>query len=184
MSKQIISQVLGQLTQDDNFEDWWKIDNVSVPFFDNKNVQFTFMDVDPTADTTFIDEADKALRNFLNLTTEYRNTYSELVYKNCTDILDELGYDTVNPDLANLKDPNGIWRFVNPSGIYVSRRHRRDMDIYLAVSCGCDWEEEHGLQLVFKQGKKLTRISGHDGHITEADAYNIPDEEDEMLSKF
>jgi hypothetical protein len=95
-----------------------------------------------------------------------------------------LGYDTVTPDLSNLKDPNGIWDFVNPSGIYISRRHRRDMDVYLAISCGCDWEEEHGLQLVFKQGKKLTRISGHDGHITEADAYDIPDEQDELLSRF
>jgi hypothetical protein len=85
MSKQIRSQVLGQLTQDDNFEDWWKIDNVSVPFFDNKPVQFIFMDVDPTTDITFIEEADKAFRNFLNLTTEDRNIYSELVYKNCAD---------------------------------------------------------------------------------------------------
>ena len=145
---------------------------------------FTFMDVDPTLDTIFISEADTAIRNFLNLATSDRDDYSELIYKNCTDALDTLGDDDANPDLANLNDPNEIWRFVNPSGIYISRRHRRETDIYLAVSCGCEWEEEHGLQLVFKQGKKLTRVSGHDGHIIEADAYDIPDEEDELLSKF
>lgn len=53
----------------------------------------------------------------------------------------------------------------------------------LPSTCGCEWEEEHGLQLVFKEGKKLTRISGYDGHITAADAYDIPDEQDELLSK-
>ena len=170
--------------QEDNFADWWKSAAVEIPFFDNRKVSFTFMDVDPMADTTFIEEADLALRNFLNLTTADRDIYSELVYKNCTDTLDELGYDSVNEDLANLNSPKGIWNFVKPSGIFVSRRHRRDQDIYLAVSCGCDWEEEHGLQLVFKQGKQLTRISGHDGHITDADAYDKPDEEDELLFNY
>jgi len=52
------------------------------------------------------------------------------------------------------------------------------------VACECDWEPEHGLQLVFRQGRKLTRISAQDGHLTEADAYDKPDEEDELLSKF
>ncbi|MEP4534756.1 MAG: hypothetical protein ABJ004_16815 [Cyclobacteriaceae bacterium] len=27
-----------------------------------------------------------------------------------------------------------------------------------------DWGEEHGLQLIFKNGERLTRASGHDGH--------------------
>jgi hypothetical protein len=184
MSKQITSQVLGQLTQDENLDDWWKIENITIPFFDNKQIQITFMDCGPEADIEFIVEADEALRSFLNLTMANRNSYSEIVHKNCTDTLDELGYDTVSPELANLTNPNDIWRFVNPSGIYVTRRHRRDMNIYISVSCSCNWEEEHGLQLVFRQGKKMTRISGHDGHVTEADAYDRPDEEDELLSKF
>jgi hypothetical protein len=32
----------------------------------------------------------------------------------------------------------------------------------LVISCECDREEEHGLQLVFKDGATLTRASGHD----------------------
>lgn len=74
--------------------------------------------------------------------------------------------------------------FVQPNQIYISRRHRRDKDVYIQVSCSCDWEQEHGLQLVFRQGKKITRISDEDGHLTEADAYDKPDSDDELLSKF
>ena len=66
----------------------------------------------------------------------------------------------------------------------MSRRAYQEQDIYVQVACECDWEQEHGLQLVFRQGKKLTRISDNDGHLTEADAYGKPDEEDELLSKF
>jgi hypothetical protein len=73
---------------------------------------------------------------------------------------------------------------VHPSEIYVTRRPKNDQDIYIQIACECDWEEEHGLQLVFRQGKKLTRVSSQDGHITEADAYGRPDEEDELLSQF
>ena len=52
------------------------------------------------------------------------------------------------------------------------------------MACECEWEQEHGLQLVFRQGKKLTRVSDQDGHLTKADAYGIPDNEDKLLSAF
>jgi hypothetical protein len=92
--------------------------------------------------------------------------------------------NNIQAQLDNFQNINEIWTLVNPSEIYLNRRDRKDKDIYLVVSCGCDWEEEHGLQLVFRQGKKLTRISGHDGHITESDAYDTPDDEDLLLSSF
>jgi hypothetical protein len=56
--------------------------------------------------------------------------------------------------------------------------------MYVQIACQCDWEQEHELQLVFRQGRKLTRISYFDGHLTESDAYGKPDEEDELLSGF
>jgi hypothetical protein len=98
--------------------------------------------------------------------------------------MDDVVYDGIDPALAEMTEKNEIWNFVYPSDIYVSKRHRRDEDIYIAVSCRCGWDDEHGLQLVFRQGKKITRVSDEDGHLTEADAYDKPDEEDELLSKF
>jgi hypothetical protein len=80
-----------------------------------------------------------------------------------------------------IKDKNEIWNFVYPSDIFVSRRHRRDKDIYITLACECEWNKEHGLQFVFRQGKKLTRISNQDGHLTEADAYDKPDSKDKLL---
>ncbi|KFC22836.1 DUF6985 domain-containing protein [Chryseobacterium sp. FH1] len=184
MKKEIISQIIGQLKQDDNFPDWWKSEEISIPFFENEKLTITFMDFEPEHDKTFIEEADQALRNFLALKTDDRNSISELAYKNCMDFLEAVEYDEDDEPLRQINNKNEIWNFIHPSEIYVTRRHYKDQDIYVFIACECDWEQEHGLQLVFRQGKKLTRISDQDGHLTEADAYDKPDEQDELLSKF
>ena len=184
MAKHIESKVIGQLEQDETSSDWWVSSDVKIPFFDNEEFQITFMDFEPKKDKTFIEEADKALTNFFKLAGKDRNAISELVYKNCMDFLDSTELEEGDEEFRQITDKNEIWNFVNPTEIYVTRRDRRDKDIYVQVACECDWEEEHGLQLVFRQGRKLTRISDQDGHLTEADAYDIPDSKDKLLSQF
>jgi hypothetical protein len=184
MSYQITSQVLGQLTQDDQFSDWWKSKAFEIPFFDNTELTIIFTDFEPDSDTTFLQEAEQALTNFFKLNLADRNSISELAYKNCTDFLDAVEFDDADQSLREISDKNEIWKFIHPSEIYVTRRPYKEQDMYVQVVCECDWEQEHGLQLVFRQGKKLTRISNQDGHLTEADAYGKSDEEDELLSKF
>ncbi|MBA4241774.1 MAG: hypothetical protein C0448_13695 [Sphingobacteriaceae bacterium] len=184
MSNEITSKIIGLLKQEESFPDWWKSDEITIPFFDNKKLTVTFMDCEPEHDKTFIEEADNALINFLNLTNDNRKSISDLAYKNFMDFLDAVDFDDVDESLRQIKDRNEIWNFIHPSEIYVTRRPYKEQDIYVMIACECDWEKEHGLQLIFRQGKKLTRISDQDGHITEADAYGKPDEEDELLAKF
>lgn len=184
MNKEIISKIIGRLKQEESFPDWWKSEKIAIPFFDNDKLTIIFMDFEPELDTTFIDEADQALRNFLALKTDDRNSISELVYKNCMDFLEAVEYDEIDEPLRQINNKSDIWNFIHPSEIYVTRRPYKDQDIYVFIACECDWEQEHGLQLVFRQGRKLTRISDQDGHLTEADAYDKPDEEDELLSRF
>lgn len=184
MSKEIKSSIIGLLKQDERFPDWWNGKEVEIPFFDNHPLQVVFMHFEPEQDKAFITEADQALRNFLKLSPMDRDAISELVHRNCMEFLAVVGFDGGNDHLRKIKRNDEIWNFVYPTTIYLTRRHRRDQDIYVFVACECDWEQEHGLQLVFRQGKQLTRISDQDGHLTEADAYDKPDEADELLSKF
>ncbi len=53
----------------------------------------------------------------------------------------------------------------------VTRRAYGDKGIYVSLECGCDWEEEHGLQIVFKNGLKVNKVGPYDGHLTNSDAY-------------
>ncbi len=184
MNKKITTKVIGELKQDDDFPDWWKSKEISIPFFDNDKLTITFTDFEPEHDKTFINEAEQALTNFLKFNATDRNSISELAYKNCMDFLDAVGFNEADEPLRQISNKDEIWNFIQPTEIYVTRRPYKEQDIYIQITCECDWEQEHGLQLVFRQGKKLTRISDQDGHLTEADAYAKPDEEDELLSKF
>ena len=121
------------------------------------------------------------MANFLEKNGIERIKTSHLVFKNYTEFINSVGKDE---DLPEIEDKEQIWQFVYPERILVKRRRRRDKDIYLQIHCNCEWEIEHGLQLVFRRGKKITRISSIDGHSTEADAYDKSDEDDELLSKF
>jgi hypothetical protein len=35
----------------------------------------------------------------------------------------------------------------------------------------CDWEPEHGLQIVFRGGRTVTKVGPYDGHLTNSAAY-------------
>ena len=153
MDKEITSKIIGRLKQEDSFTDWWKSEEIAIPFFNNQRLTITFMDFEPEQDKTFIDEADQALRDFLKLNDNDRNLISELAYKNCMDFLETVEFEEDDEPLRQIKNESEIWEFIQPTEIYVTRRPYEEQDIYVQIVCECDWEQEHGLQLVFRQGK-------------------------------
>jgi len=38
------------------------------------------------------------------------------------------------------------------------------------IECGCNWEREHGLQIVLREGLSVTKLGPYDGHLTNADS--------------
>ena len=171
---------IGELKAHPHIPNEWLISEpIPIPFFDGKKLNFVFDGYEN--DENFFSEADNAISNFLEKNDSERMKISHLVFKNYTDFIDSVGNDEDLPKIENEKD---IWNFVYPQEIYVSRRHRRDNDIYIEILCECEWEIEHGLQIVFRRGEKVTRVSQIDGHLTEADAYDKPDSDDDLLSKF
>ena len=176
----IVSEVLGEMVPRD-FEDWWQGRDLELPFFDHQPLPVVFMGVHPGLDPQFAKDADAALRAFLAKTSADRLRASRPVFDNCQEFMEAVGVNEDNQAMAELQKVEDIWRFVHPQTVYLSRRSRRDLSVYLHISCQCDWEEEHGLQLVFRRGQDLVRVSAEDGHVTESDAYDRPDEEDAML---
>ena len=81
--KTITSSIIGELKQNDQFEDWWESEPIGIRFFDDKKLKITFMDLVPENDPNFIKEADQALKSFLEKKTNDRLELSELAYQNC-----------------------------------------------------------------------------------------------------
>jgi hypothetical protein len=44
--------------------------------------------------------------------------------------------------------------------------------VYVSLECECDWEPEHGLQIVFRDGRRVTKVGPCNGHLTNSDAYD------------
>ena len=180
MPDSIESTIIGPLTQHASFEDWWESQPVPVPFFDDQPLVIVLSGA-PAPTPADVADLDDCLRNFLALGPADRLAASDPVWANYQEMVDAVGEEDLNVSLAA---PAEVWAHVQPGEIHVSWRHRRDEDAYLSIECGCDWEEEHGLQLVFRRGRMLTRVSQYDGHLTEADAYDRPDETDALLSAY
>jgi len=109
----ILSKQIGQLTQDNNFPDWWRSVEISIPFFDNKPLTIVFMDFEPEADSKFIEEADLALSKFLQFDKQDRLKISDLVFKNYSDFLEAIGdEDEYKLKLNNVLTPYKLDRIL------------------------------------------------------------------------
>ena len=178
----IESEIIGELKQNDQFKDWWESELIEIPFFNNQKIKITFMDFIPESDTEFIKEADNALKSFLEKSESDKFLISNLAHENCMEFLNAVEFDEADQPLWDIKDKNQIWKYIYPQDIYVTRSHDKYEIIYLNLACECEWEQEHGLQLLFRQGEKLTRISEQDGHITETDPFDKSIDGDKSLS--
>lgn len=179
MGKYELNSIGTLKTHPDISDEWLQSEPISIPFFDGKKLNFNFDGFE--GDKEFFDESDKAISIFLEKDKQDRLALSNLIFKNYADAYEAFGEDENIPKIEDEKD---IWKYVYPQAIYVSRRDRCDKDIYIQIHCECKWESEHGLQIVFRQGKKVTRVSSIDGHLTESDACDTSDADDELLSKF
>lgn len=148
------SSIAGGLRPTEYDPEFYESEPFEIPYFDNKKLKIGFIEAKYQP---YLDGADQALQRFTTLTSSERLKDSEIVthyYKQT------LQFGHTNP-LAMLTS-HDIWNYIIPKEIII---HWDDNgDFYVCVSCECEWEEEHGLQLVFREGATLTRASGHDGH--------------------
>ncbi|MFI1994801.1 DUF6985 domain-containing protein [Actinoplanes sp. NPDC020271] len=55
--------------------------------------------------------------------------------------------------------------------VTVERDRLDDGHVYVSVEADCDWNDEDGLQLVFRDGLAVTKAGPFDGHLTNVAAY-------------
>ncbi|ANI90427.1 hypothetical protein A9P82_14710 [Arachidicoccus ginsenosidimutans] len=149
----MISKIVGQLTQDKHFEECWNSELIDIPYFQNKQLKVVFTEAE---NESYFKLADIALENFMRLSTSDRENHSSKIVENYKQNL----VFNYTPRLE-LKSDNEIWNFVYPTDIILAQNETGE--VFVLVECGCEWEEEHGLQLVFKNGQQLTRVSYNDG---------------------
>jgi hypothetical protein len=164
-----------KLDADSLISAWKAGDKLPVPFFGGQEVGLSF-----EAEDHLREFAPSVLR-FFALTTDDRDRVSHHVYAYFRDFADMIGFDAgwIESGMESITEPSSkIWEFVYPSKLSAARAWEignRDIERpYVDLVAGCGWEEEHGLQMSWRDGTELIKVSGYDGHVTNGHAYNDP----------
>lgn len=67
-------------------------------------------------------------------------------------------------EVPDIDDPAAVWDMVT-FGQYPLVR-QADGTWYVSLECGCAWEEEHGLQIVFRNGDTITKLGPFDDFLS------------------
>lgn len=147
----------------------WATEPVNIKFLDCEKCRFVF-------DDAYITDSNKedyhlAISNFYNLTKSVLLAVSKYAFQYYQDITSQL-----NPESSWYKDSyvyianeNDVWNYVQFCEILTITRNKEDNTVYICLGASCDWEPEHGLQLVFKKGEFVNRLSQIDFILTNSD---------------
>jgi len=157
---------LGTVTKDSKF-DWYYSKPMRVPVLGDKKRRVVVEGYDEDRNK---DEFHAAIAHFLSLDSSALKHAEPHVFQYYKDSREN--QDPDDEEFPSIKSPGDVWPHVRfgdePT---VMRRANGDKGIYISLECGCDWEAEHGLQIVFKNGLKVNKVGPYDGHLTNSDAY-------------
>jgi hypothetical protein len=144
---------------------------IAVPVLGGKLCTITLEDYlgDPKQE-----EFHVAVKNFLTITPavlKEAEAHIYRYYKDCAEYVED-------DEILKIDSPSEVWKYVTLGNqVWVQRRAYGDKGIYITLESDCEWEVEHGLQIVLKNGLKVNKIGSFDGHLTNSDSYDREDYE-------
>ncbi len=158
--------ILGKLEKE-HFDDWLRSKPTTVKVLGGGQFKFILEGYEEDKEKQ---EFHQAIENFLSIDESVLKKAQADIFQYYKDIFVQLVPD--DDWYVKITKPNGIWEHIKFGSFpMVSRRHYGDKLVYISLECSCDWEQEHGLQIVFKQGLFVNKVGPYDGHLTNSDAF-------------
>ncbi|MDA1229978.1 MAG: hypothetical protein O2856_04320 [Planctomycetota bacterium] len=150
---------VGVVERDNEFEWILRSSPIDVPLFDNKRCTFEFKryceDPNPT-------DLSAAVSNFLTSSRQPLIDSEEHIWayykESKTNVFGEHCGLTI-------EGPADLWAHIQFGDTISVSRRKEDHVVYLSIECECDWAREHGLQIVFKDGRVVSKVGGYNGHL-------------------
>jgi hypothetical protein len=162
--------LLGELKPDKQIDNWLCSKLIAVPML-GQECRFI---LEGYANDPRPVEFHAAVANFLAASPEVLRAAESALFQYYQDC-EEFWLKCDNPPLARAD----IWSHIQlGNGPMVSRRPYGDQGIYISLECGCEWEDEHGLEIVFKNGERVNKIGPYDGLHSNADIFGDKNLED------
>lgn len=117
------------------------------------------------------DDYHSAISNFLSIDESALKQAQDHIYQYYKDIF--LDLEPGDDWYIQIETPEDVWQHIKfGNSPLVSRREHGDGLVYISLECFCEWEQEHGLEIVFREGKHINKIGPFNGHLTNSDAYD------------
>lgn len=148
---------------------WYRSDPIPVPVLNGASCRFVVdgYDGDPSPE-----DFHAAIRAFLALDRSALTGAAPSIFDYYRDVMADVvaaGDDDRYVAIEGSDQVLDHVRFgVEPT---VVRDAYGDRHVYISLECECDWEPEHGLQIVFRDGAVVTKVGPYDGHLTNSAAY-------------
>lgn len=143
----IEDSVLGTLARD-KWTDLWK-GRVSLPLPGGDVPVLVFPDGDAGANGPTERQHDAA-RAALSLTPETRSRLEAMLHDNYLDAVDDVDTDE-EPEPPPIPTPGDVWNHAWIQELVIPA-HEHARGRYFWLTFGCDWEEEHGREVLFRGG--------------------------------
>ncbi|UQU67322.1 hypothetical protein COUCH_14080 [Couchioplanes caeruleus] len=154
---------LGPVTRDD---DAYLSEPVPVPVLGGGPCRFAVEGYDG-------DEAPEdfhaAIRTFLANGPDVLRAAAPHIFAYYRDVMTH--FSPGDEDYVEIAGPADVLGHVRPGAEpVVSRDRYGDGRVHVSVECECAWEPEHGLQIVFRDGRTVSKVGPYDGHLTNGSA--------------
>jgi hypothetical protein len=163
---------IGAFEKDEDL-DWYMSSPLPIPVLGNAQCSIVVEGYD---DDPAKEDFHTAIRNFLSIGPSVLKDIEPHVfnyYQDCNRY-----FRPGDEQYLDIRMPEGVWRHIQLGLEANVSRSSRTRDIYISLECNCDWEPEHGLLIVFKNGIVVNKIGPYDGHLTNSDAFGDNDSED------
>ncbi len=159
--------IIGTVTKDEELG-WYYSEPIPVQVLGGQLCRIVLSGYDDDANK---DDFHAAIKNFLSINQSVLNDAEPHVFQYYQDC--KRYWAGNSEEFISIESPEEVWQHVRfGSEPIVSRRSSGDKGIYISLECNCEWEEEHGLQIVFKNGLTINKIGQFDSHCTNSDAYD------------
>jgi hypothetical protein len=142
---------LGNLQPDPHIEDWWVSTEIPISYLGGLRLTFT---VDLESEKS-PEELSAAIRRFLALPESARFAANAEIFDYYSQVVEQVGEEDFD---FKIGDECGVWGHVHFTSIFVGRTLHESREIYVRAMAGCDWDEEHGLQIVLLGGDIFDRV--------------------------
>lgn len=152
---------------------------IPVPLFGGVALPFS---VEGYQDDPAREDFHAAVRTFLTLDRAVLEEAAPAVFAYYRDVAEEVGDQ--DEDFPVIDEPGEVWDHVRFDRHQASaQRDGEGEPVYVSVECECAWEPEHGLQIVFRDGARVTKVGPYDGHLTNASATGRDDAQDVIYER-